>query len=207
MIAMMSSDRIFCVARMVGSGPHHSLGVPAWIPDTLRSLRSLTRSRMTGRKAFRPISNVAADTSAPDRRQRPDQRLLAPAFTISARHRSAVILDLAGSEATAECRGSMPERWRKRASAGSSFSRTLQTMAQGRPARREDNKRKLEHDSGRQTGAGRSASLAAYRPLSFRICGAFSLVIFRVGRMTVFSTFSPPRNFSAWRRPSAPGVA
>ena len=60
----------------------------------------------------------------------------------------------------------------------------------------------------RVAGPRRAGAPCGYiRPLAFRISSAFSLVTVMVSRTTVFGTSSPFRNFSAWRRPSAPGVA
>jgi hypothetical protein len=45
----------------------------------------------------------------------------------------------------------------------------------------------------------------AIRP--FTISGALYLAISPVGKVITGSSFSPLSSFSAWRRPSAPGVA
>jgi hypothetical protein len=45
------------------------------------------------------------------------------------------------------------------------------------------------------------------RPFFFMISGAFSLVMSMVGKVMTGSSFSPFSSLTAWRRPSAPGVA
>lgn len=65
----LEPTRMPCLPHSPGSGLKPGLdrrdffGVPAWIPDTLRSLRSLTRSRMTTVGASRPISTAGVDTN------------------------------------------------------------------------------------------------------------------------------------------------
>ena len=134
-----------CVCRRSGtardgSGPRRISGVPAWFPG--HSLRSLTRSRMTGavaancRRQLRALPPciacdhcLRASSESPalshgsaslDRRTSASPRTSTPR-TLRHHQRSrlaepplaAVILDLGGSGATGECRGSMPEHRRK----------------------------------------------------------------------------------------------